>query len=488
MAPEIGPVGHFPELSGAAERGGELPAAVERGRTLELPLAVERGRGAAIHEQLEQALRDQIRSGRLLPGARLPSSRALAGQLGISRGVVVEAYAQLTAEGYLVSAQGAPTRVAPSAASERPPIPATSLEPRRGYDFAPDLPDLAAFPRRQWLRSARSVLRQVSFAALGPGDVRGVAELRNELMAYLGRVRSAAPEPEHTLICGGFVHGFAALCRVLRARGVERIAVEAPGAHVHALVASAAGLEPVPTRVDGLGIAVPELARTGCEVVVLTPSHQYPAGSVLGPDRRAALLEWAEDEDALIVEDDYDSELRYDRGPVGALQGLAPERVCQIGSFSLRLAPGLRMGWILSPSWLTGALTYELGLAGGTPPVLDQLTLSDFIARGELDRHLRRMRARYRNRRDALTGALARELPQARVQGIAAGTFLLALLEGEPDVAAILSAAVARGVGVQATDSPQAGLVLGYANLAEPAIERGIRLLGRAAAEARARA
>lgn len=433
-----------------------------------------------MHEQLEQALREHIRSGRLRPEAKLPSSRALAGQLGLSRGVVVEAYAQLTAEGYLVSGQGAPTRVAPTASAERPPVPATSLEPRQPYDFAPELPDLAGFPRQQWLRCLRSALREAPFATLGPGDTRGTAELRNELMAYLGRVRGAAPEPEHTLISGGFAHAFAVLCRVLAQRGIERIAVESPGWHVHRLVAAGAGLEATPVPVDELGVEIPALAASGCEVVVLTPAHQYPTGGVLAAERRAALLEWAEDEDALIVEDDYDSELRYDRMAVGALQGLAPERVCQIGSFSLRLAPALRTGWILSPSWLTGALTYELGLAGGTPPALDQLALTDFLVRGELDRHLRRMRSRYRSRRDALVAALARWIPEARVEGISAGAFALVSLDGGLDPSAIAGAAADRGVAVQPAEEARPALVLGYANLTEPAIERGVALLAQA--------
>ena len=450
-------------------------------------LPVDRARGVPMHEQLELALRERIRQGGLPPGTKLPSSRSLATQLGISRGVVVEAYTQLTAEGYLLSGQGAPTRVAPTASAERPPVPAGSLEARQSYDFDPHLPDLSAFPRDAWLRSLRSALSRASFGALGPGDARGTAELRNQLMAYLGRVRGAAPEPEHTLICGGFTPGFAGLCRVLQARGVERIAVEAPGASRHALVASAAGLEPAPTPVDRLGIRVSGLAGRGCEVVVVTPSHQYPTGGVLAPERRAELLEWAEDEDALIVEDDYDSELRYDRMGVGALQGLAPERVCQIGSFSLRLAPGLRMGWMLSPSWLTGALTYELGLSGGAPPVLDQLALCDLMARGELDRHLRRMRSRYRARREAMLAALAHHLPDARVEGIPAGTFALVSLDERADLAGILSAAAARGVGVQPADAEAPALVLGYGNLAEPAIERGIALLAQAVSAARAR-
>src|SRR5579884_2130935 len=338
---------------------------------------LDRGGGSPLHEQLELALREHIRRGRLVAGARLPSSRALARQLGVSRGVVVEAYSQLAAEGYLLSKQGAPVRVAPATSAERPPVPASLLQPRRSYEFDPELPDLAPFPREQWLRSLRAAVRAAPFAALGQGDVRGSAELRNALMDYLGRVRSAAPEPEHTVVCAGFTHGFAALCRVLRARGVERIGLEEPGWPAHGLLAQAAGLIPVPVPVDELGVDVSALAAAQCEVVVLTPSHQYPTGTVLAPERRAALMEWAEEEDALIVEDDYDSELRYDRVAVGALQGLAPERVCHIGSASLRLAPALRVGWMLSPSWLTGALAYELGVSGGTPPVLEQLALRD---------------------------------------------------------------------------------------------------------------
>ena len=458
--------------------------AVESGPVPPVPdllLTLDRNGGAPLHEQLEQALRDHIRRGGLVAGVRLPSSRALARQLQISRGVVVEAYAQLTAEGYLLSGQGAPTRVAPAASAERPPVPATSLEPRRPYDLAPDLPDLSGFPRERWLRSVRSALRDAPFAALGSPDLRGTPELRNELMAYLGRVRGAAPEPEHTVVCGGFADGFSALCRVLRARGVERIALEAPGSPAHRLAAAGAGLEPVPIEVDALGIDVEGVASCGCEVVLLTPSHQYPTGVVLAPERRAGLLEWAEDEDALIVEDDYDSELRFDRGAVGALQGLAPERVCQIGSVSLRLAPALRLGWLLSPSWLTGALTYELGASGGGPPTIDQLALCDFIARGELDRHLRRMRGRYRSRRQTLVSALARELPDARVLGIPAGVFTMVELPAGLVAESVATAAAACGAEVRAVEPPANGLVIGYANLAEPAIERAVELLAQAA-------
>ena len=433
-------------------------------------VSVDRGADGSLHEQLERELRDGVRAGRLTPGARLPSSRALAQQLGISRGVVIEAYSQLTAEGYLAASQGAPTRVAVGPAVERPPLPAADFSTRYAYDYNPSLPDLADFPREAWQRSLRAATRAAPFDALGYGDPRGTPELRNVLMSYLGRARGAAAEPEHTVVCGGFTQGFGLLCRVLADRGVERIAVERPCWPAHRIIAERAGLEAVDVPVDELGIVVDTLGEL--EVVVVTPSHQFPTGAVLAPERRAALLEWAEDIDGLIVEDDYDSELRYDRDPVGALQGLAPERVCQIGSASKRLAPGIRLGWLLSPSWLTGALTYEQGVSDA--PVLDQLALADFIVRGELDRHLRRTRLRYRARRAALLSALAQHLPGLEVAGIAAGIFAPVRLG-----AGVAGAAAARGVGLETVGD---WVPLGFANLREPAIAEGVRRLAEAAA------
>jgi GntR family transcriptional regulator/MocR family aminotransferase len=452
----------------------------------ELLLSLDRSSGRSLHEQLESMLREYIRSGRLAPQAKIPSSRALATRLGVSRGVVLEAYSQLIAEGYLVSSQGAPTRVGSMPSVERPPVPASSLERSHWHRFDPGLPDLSAFPRDRWSRSMRAAMRTAPFAALGHGDPRGTPELRNELMAYLGRVRGAAPEPEHTLVCGGAVQGFAALCRTLRARGVERIAVEEPGWNRHRVTAEGAGLEPVGIPVDEHGLLVAGLVESSCEVVVVTPAHQFPTGVVMSSERRSSLLEWAEDEDGLIVEDDYDSELRYDRMPVGALQGLAPERVCHIGSASKRLAPGLRLGWMLSPSWLSGALTYEQGLAGGAPPVLEQLAFADFLARGELDRHLRRVRLRYRDRRHALVREIERALPGAQVCGAAAGLYALVLLPAGIAEHAFVRAAAARGVGLEglsahsAPGSSAAGVVLGFANLSPGEVERGFRAIAEA--------
>jgi GntR family transcriptional regulator / MocR family aminotransferase len=445
-----------------------------------LLVPLERGSRESLHEQLEAGLREQIRSGQLPPGARLPSSRALASELGISRGVVLEAYSQLTAEGYLSASQGAPTRVATAPSTERPPVPASTLQPRYAYSFDPGLPELAAFPRERWLRCLRLALRDAPFHAMAQGDPRGTAELRNGLMQYLGRVRGAAPEPEHTIVCAGFAQGFALLCRALRDRGVERIAVEEPGWAQHRLIAERAGLRPVAVPVDREGLDVSELAACGCEAVVVTPAHQFPTGVVLSSERRSALLEWAEEEDALVVEDDYDSELRYDRDAIGSLQGLAPERVVHLGSLSKRLAPGLRIGWILSPSWLTGALTYEKALSDGGSPVLEQLALVELIERGELDRHLRRMRLRYRERRRRLIGALEQLVPHARASGIAAGLFVYVELPGGLDAERLSVAAASRGVDVEV--GSDGALTLGFANLQVPAIAPAVSLLAQAIA------
>jgi len=448
---------------------------------------IDRARELPLHEQIERSLREAIRSGRMPGDMRLPSTRALALQLGVSRGVVTEAYGQLAAEGSLAMRQGAPVRVARAVRSAAQRMPARSLLETHRYHFHPGLPDLAGFPREAWLRSLRAGLRDSPLAAIGYGDPRGLPALREALAEYLGRVRGVDADPEHTLVCTGFMQGFALICRALYARGVECIALEDPGWHVHRLIVEGAGMEVVPVGVDEEGLRVDELARTDAAAVVVTSAHQFPTGAVLNPERRAALIEWAEEE-RLIVEDDYDAEYRYDRVAVGALQGLAPERIAYIGSASKRLAPGMRLGWVLMPSWLTWELTSSKTIEDSGSEVIGQLALRDFIARGELDRHVRRMRLRYQRRRETLLGALARWLPEGRVgeSGGAAGLFELMMAPEEIDEHALVMAAAARGVGVEGLalhrflPGGPPGLLLGYGNLSEPAIEQGVRLLGEA--------
>lgn len=455
----------------------------------ELLVELDRSSELPLHEQLERALRQDIRSGRLPAGTRLPSTRGLAAELGISRGVVTEAYGQLGAEGYLETRQGAAVRVARAVRATVPRAPARSLLPSFPYHFHPGLPDLAGFPRDRWLRSLRAALAQSPLDAVGYGDPRGVPRLRETLADYLARARGTAADPEHMLVCTGFMQGFSLLCRWLHGQGVEAIAMEDPGWHVHRLIAEQAGVRTIPVPVDEQGLSVRALAGSDARAVLVTPAHQFPTGAVLSRERRAALVEWAEDGERLIVEDDYDAEFRYDRVAVGALQGLASERVVYIGSASKRLAPAMRLGWMLLPSWLAWQLISAKAIEDGGSEVVGQLALCDFVERGELDRHVRRMRLRYQARREALLAALERWLPNARPVGTAAGLFELVELPAGSDEPALLAAAARRGVGMEGLSwhrfahGGAPGLLLGYGNLSEPAIAHGVRLIAQALAE-----
>jgi GntR family transcriptional regulator / MocR family aminotransferase len=444
-------------------------------------MTVDRRNELPLHEQLERALRDAIRGGRLTPGTPLPSTRGLAAELGISRGVVTAAFDQLAAEGYLHTRQGAPVRVATGVRAQSPPPPAPPLRPRFAYDFDPGLPDLAGFPRERWLRSLRSAWRETALDAVGYGDPRGVPELREALADYLGRVRGAAADPEHLLVCTGFRQGLSLTCRWLRGQGIERLALEDPGWHAQRLIAEEAGLGVTPIPVDGAGIDVDALSLSDADAVVVTAAHQFPTGSVLSADRRAALIEWAEIGDRLIIEDDYDTELCSER--VGAIQGLAPDRVLYIGSASKRLVPGMRLGWMLPPSWMSWALISAKAIEDAGSEIAGQLALADFIARGELERHLRRMRLRYARRGEMLLAALGRELPEWRPNTARGGLHVLVELPATVDEPALLTAAARHGVGLQglslgsyAGDCPP-GLVLGHAYLSDAAIDRGVKLL-----------
>jgi GntR family transcriptional regulator/MocR family aminotransferase len=442
-----------------------------------------------MHEQLEHALRSAIRAGRLAAGTALPSTRGLSGELGISRGVVTAAYGQLAAEGYLITRRGAAVRVSEAIRGAQARPAARSLERGFAYDMRPGLPDLAAFPRHAWQRALGAAWRGVPAARLGELDPRGVPELRGALAEYLDRVRGTAADPELLLVCAGFAQGLSLTCRWLRSYGVERLALEDPGWHQHRLVAEQAGLEAVPIPVDAGGLVVDALEASDAAAVVVTPAHHFPTGAVLARERRAALLAWAERHDRLIVEDDYDTELRFDGVAVGALQGLAPERVLHIGSASKRLAPGLRLGWMLLPSWLTWPLISLKAVEDRGSEVLGQLALAELIRRGDVDRQLRRMRLRYAQRRLALLDGLRRDLPVATVHEDPAGLFEALHLPAGVDEPALLAAAARRGVGLEglswhrsAAEGPS-GLLAGYANLPEAAIAQAVRLLAEAVEE-----
>jgi GntR family transcriptional regulator/MocR family aminotransferase len=338
----------------------------------------------------------------------------------------------------------------------------------------------------------RRVLREAPDEHFGAVGGRGVPALHRALAGYLNRVRGTSARAEDIVVCTGYAQGIALVVDVLARSGAKRLAVEDPCADDDAVpVARAAGLEVVGVPVGAHGIRVDALDRVEADALVLTPSHQWPTGAVLSADARAAVLRWARQHDALVIEDDYDAEHRYDRAPIGAMQGLAPDSVIYAGTASKTLAPGLRLGWLVLPPRLVGPIAEAKTLADRGSPVLDQLAFADFLARGEFDRHLRRMRPLYRHRRDTLLAALREHLPELEPGGIAAGLHLVAYLPRDLDEAAVVDAAARHGVAVHGlapyrlSREGRPGLIFGYASLSERELTEGVRLLADAVAELR---
>jgi GntR family transcriptional regulator / MocR family aminotransferase len=389
---------------------------------------------------LVNAIRAAIIDGRLRTGETLPATRVLADDLGVSRGVIVEAYQRLADEGLVSARPGAGTTVSgPSPmtgrrsagpAPEEPARPAPSALPQRWgvqaeLDLSPGVPDLSGFPRAAWLRAERSVLNQASVADLGYGDPRGSERLRRELAGWLARTRGLRAAADDIIVVNGVAQALALLAQWLSAQGRTGIAVEDPGSRGSRDELVYWGLRPVPVQVDDHGLKTGDLVTSDLRAALLTPAHQFPTGVVLAAQRRRELLDWAAAADALIIEDDYDAEYRYDRAPVPALQASAPARVAYAGTTSKTLAPGLRLGWLIPPAGLRADLADAKHAADLGSPALPQLVLARLIASGELEHHIRLVRKRQRNRRDALLSALRALLPQARVQGVAAGLHLL---------------------------------------------------------------
>ncbi|MFG2093838.1 PLP-dependent aminotransferase family protein [Streptomyces sp. NPDC048612] len=423
------------------------------GRDLHLDLTGPGGLRAA----LLRALRDAVRSGRLAPGTRLPSSRSLAADLGLARNTVADAYAELVAEGWLSARQGSGTRVAwgplpggrdlprtPPAAPRTPGPPGPAGRPR--FDLTPGTPDVSAFPRTAWLAAARRALTAAPSEAFGYGTPSGRPELRAVLADYLARARGVRADPDRIVLCAGFMQGLALLSRAL---GTGRLAVESYGLDFHRAVITRAGLDTVPLPVDAHGARTEELAALDdVRAALLTPAHQFPTGVPLHPDRRAAAVQWARATGGFVLEDDYDGEFRYDRQPVGALQGLDADHVVYMGTASKSLAPALRLSWMVLPDRLVDPVRALKGTGEWQSGVLDQLTLAEFLSSGAYDRHLRGMRMRYRRRRDQLVAALAERAPQVRVSGIAAG--LHVVLELPPGTErSVVQAARRQGLALQ---------------------------------------
>ena len=440
---------------------------------------------------LADGLRAAVVTGRLAPGARLPATRVLAAELAVSRGVVVDAYQRLvdeglatarTGHGTTITGAGRPAGAAHPPSDRRHDLAALRLPLPRpdgiDLDLSPGVPDLSAFPRAAWLRAERAVLAEISAADLGYGDPGGAPRLRAEVAAWLARTRGVRAEPDDVIVVGGVAQALALLAQTLVAPGSTAVAVEDPGSRGARDQLAHWGVRTTGVPVDDEGVRVDALTQ---DAAVLTPAHQFPTGVVLSPARRRALLDWG----GLIIEDDYDAEHRYDRAPVAALQGSAPDRVAYAGSVSKSLAPGMRLGWLIAPRRRQPDLLAAKHASDLGTPALPQLVLARLLTTGDYERHLRVVRSRQRRRRDALLAGLRAHLPQARVAGVAAGLHLLILLPGDtPDV--VLAERAARaGVLVHplswhrlAPGPP--GLVLGYAAQPPDRLAEAARRLGAA--------
>lgn len=437
--------------------------------------------------QLEALLREAIRGGRLRPASRLPSTRALAAQLGVSRRLVVEVYEQLAAEGYLIARRGSGTVVSPQL---HLPDGATGgavdggTPGRAGIDLFPGAPDLSLFPRRAWERALRRALAELPDSRLNYGDFAGAVELREALADHLGRVRAAAAEPDRVVVTSGYQQGLRIFCQLLRNRGGKRVAVEDPGYPVAAWTIESERLEVVPVPVDEAGIDVSALTAARPDAVVVTPAHSLPLGVVMAPERRRQLVAWARERGVLVLEDDYDAELRYDREPAGALQGLAPDVVVLAGTVSKTLAPALRLGWLLLPPGLVGETVMLRAAADGGGSRIEERALAELIASGGFDRHLRAVRTRYRAKRALLVEAVAAAAPAVSVHGIAAGLHAVLALPAEVAEEPVVEAAAAAGVTVhgigtftRAHPAPP-GLVVGYGLPSDRELRAAVATLG----------
>jgi len=447
-----------------------------------------RGR-APLRVRLAAALRDAIRNGQLPPGTTLPSTRILAQDLGFSRGVVVDAYGQLAAEGFLRSHPGAGTTVvyAPPAAlpagwqDERP-----VSRPGPELDLRPGWPDLSAFPRRVWAAATREVLQDLPDADLGYSEPWGPWELRRQLASYLVRVRGAMTAPDGVVVVSGVTQGLTLLSRMLVGDGKVRLAVEDPSNAVQRALLRRLGVTVVDVPVDEGGLQVDVLAAAKAEAVLCTPAHQYPSGVVLSPDRREQLLRWASGTGGLIIEDDYDAEFRHDRAPLGCLQGMDPEHVALLGSVSKTLAPALRIGWVVTPPALLPALRGLKRDDDFGSNAIDQHVLASLLESGAYDRHLRGLRRRYRKRRDAFIQALARGLPDWQVMGSAGGLHLtISLPPGVPEGRLVVAAAglglsVLGLEGMAGRETGKPGIVVSYARATPDMSEDAVGRLAKA--------
>ncbi len=473
---------------------------------MRIAAVLDRASEMPLHRQIYEQWRGGILSGRFRQGNPVPSTRELAATLEVSRSTVTMAYEQLIAEGYLETAHGSGTFVCRELPSEpRPlrqgfcPVPAQDAPiplSRYGAGLTEDFhratrspgvihfsqwtPDLAHFPYRVWRRLMTRHLRDAKPALFDYArDPAGYAPLRSEIAAYLSRCRGVRCSAEQVIVVNGSQQAIDLSVRLLLEPGDEA-AVENPGYPGASRILGAYRIRLQPLSIDSDGVMLPHAGKRA-KLIYVTPSHQFPTGVSMSLARRLKLIEWARQQHAVIVEDDYDSEYRYHGAPLPALQGLAGDvPVIYIGTFSKVMFPGLRVGYLVAPRQLAPAFTRAKWLADRHTPVLEQAALCDFISDGSLERHIRRMRRLYGLRRAALVDALQRHFgSRAQILGDAAGMHVMVRFDDEQ----IIERAARNGVelvsasGYYLSDPPRGEFVLGFSAISERTIREGIRRL-----------
>lgn len=478
---------------------------------------LELGATGTLTDRLFRAVRAAVLDGRVALGDQLPSTRGLAADLGVSRKVVAAAYAQLVDEGYLEGRHGTGTFVSavvhdaglvraarPQPATAAPqlqpssyaarvidlspwPPPGARRDPPLPCDFRYGVPALTDFPQRIWSRLTSRRAQRMSLRTLGYGRTLGLPALREAIAIYLAQARGVTTTAEEIVVVNGSQQALDLIARLLIDAG-DRVAFEEPGYQGARQVFQAAGAEVVPVRVDAHGLRVADLP-SHARLAYVTPSHQFPLGGVLPLERRLELLRWASDAGAYVVEDDYDSEFRYEGKPVAAMQGLDRSgRVIYVGTFSKVLCPSIRIAYVVVPKALVAPLAALKFLTDYHTPTFEQEVLADFIAEGHFERHLRRCRRRNAARREALLEACASQLAdRVEIVGTSAGVHAVMWLRDyhRGAIDAIAQEAARQSVGLYPVTPyylrppARAGLLLGYACLGEADIERGIGVLGR---------
>lgn len=463
-----------------------------------LHINVDRDSLVPLHEQLRQGIKHMIAAGVLRPGERVPSTRDLSVDLRVARSVIVEAYEQLAAEGYLATSPRSGTRVAEKALAGADTAQMSGEQESNGrlpvrWDLRTGLADGGGFPRREWLASLEEAVMAGTTSHLEYPPVSGITELRAELSAYLGRVRAVHAAPENIMITLGYAQGLSLIGEALRDQEHQTIAVEDPGHPGERRFLEDIGLRSIGVPVDDEGVDVMALSRSAARAILLTPAHQFPTGAVLSARRRVALVEWARKVGGLIIEDDYDGEFWFGGpGRPSALQSLAPGCVAYGGSASKTLAPGLRLGWFAIPPTLMPTVERIRMRRDMGHSAICQLAYAHFITSGRLDRHIRRMNRRYAERRQALLSVLETELPEAQVVGSAAGLHCLVRLPEDLDEWRVVRAARCNGVVVRGLSmlycerKPTApGLLIGFAAQPPDSLAQAMRVLAQTVRAAR---